>query len=60
MFTSKLCPVTGEATVSSNGRVVGMASFANSAQRRLFEDALAAGTRPGRAAEEAGAIYLPA
>jgi hypothetical protein len=60
MFTSQICPATGEATINKDGRTVGTASFANAAQRHLFEKALAAGTRPARAAEEAGAIYLPA
>ena len=60
MFTSQICSTSGEATIDKDGRTVGTASFANAAQRRLFEEALAAGTRPARAAQEAGAIYLPA
>tara|TARA_Y100000815_G_C13094694_1_gene407019 strand:+ start:312 stop:569 length:258 start_codon:yes stop_codon:yes gene_type:complete len=59
MFQLKICQTSGDASVSRAGQEIGTASFANGAQRSLFQDAVMAGTRPGRAAEISGAIYIP-
>jgi hypothetical protein len=60
MFHINICQISGEATIISSAREIGIASFANSAQARLFEDALNSGARPARAAEVSGAIFVPA
>ncbi|MFZ3584552.1 hypothetical protein ACOI1H_20670 [Loktanella sp. DJP18] len=60
MFAMATDEITEDATITKDGATCGEASFANRAQRRLFAELIIAGVRPARAAEESGAIYIPA
>jgi hypothetical protein len=59
MFNVDFCDISGDATISHSGKEVGTASFANAAQRILFNAAIDGGARPAKAAEISGGIYLP-
>lgn len=59
MFQIEFCKITREATIARDGREIGIASFANSAQSRLFQEEMAAGSCPAQAAEDSGAIFVP-